>query len=197
MITPQRLAEMGERVDKATMGPWSWESVGEKVNEYVVGIAFDEDENQLSGRLPSGYDERKRVWLDEEIIRKYEIGSKEAATLNYSDADFLAHSRTDIPDLLEHVKGLEEEIQSMKALTLTIDQIKDLAEFAGLKVEGEITDDDKETEIVITKCPEKGVEETDGSIVHYRHIAYLEEYPDEGVCPLGDATKTLLEKGQQ
>lgn len=74
---------------------------------------------------------------------------------------------------------------TLNTLTLTIDQIKDLAEFAGLRIEGEITDEDKETEITITACPKQGIEDDDGSIIHYRHIAYLEEYPEEGVCPLG------------
>lgn len=77
------------------------------------------------------------------------------------------------------------------ALTLTIAQIKDLAEFAGLRVSDEITDEDREIEITITPCPEKGVEDDDGSIIHCKHIAYLEEYPEEGVCPLGSTEKRV------
>lgn len=72
-------------------------------------------------------------------------------------------------------------------VTLTVEQIKDLAEFAGHRLaESTTTDDEKETEITITVCPKVGVKEDDGSIVHYRHIAYFEEYPEEGVCPLGE-----------
>lgn len=70
------------------------------------------------------------------------------------------------------------------SVTLTIDQIKDLAEMAGLKVDSEITDDDRETEITVTLCPEKGVDD-DGTIKHYKHVAYHTDYPEEGVCPLG------------
>ena len=70
-------------------------------------------------------------------------------------------------------------------MTLTIDQIKDLAEFAGPVVIGDVTDDDKETEITINACPKKGIQDGDGSIIHCRHIAYMEEYPEEGVAPLG------------
>lgn len=71
-------------------------------------------------------------------------------------------------------------------LTLTIEEIKDLAGFCGLRVmEGDIDDENKLTEIVVTMCPKKGIQETDGSIVHYKHMAYYEEYPEEGVCPLG------------
>lgn len=70
------------------------------------------------------------------------------------------------------------------AVTLTIDQIKDLAEMAGLQVAGEITDDDRETEITVETCSAKGVDD-DGTTRHYRHVAYYEEYIDEGVTPLG------------
>lgn len=76
-------------------------------------------------------------------------------------------------------------------LTLTIEEIRDLAEFAGLQlVHREITDDDRGTEIVVTDCPERGVEDEEqpGLTLHCRHIAYLEEYPEEGVCPLGPVT---------
>lgn len=76
-------------------------------------------------------------------------------------------------------------------MTLTIEEIRDLAEFVGLQLaEREIPADELETEIVIADCPEKGVhdEEQPTKTLHCRHIAYIEEYPDEGVCPLGQVT---------
>lgn len=71
-------------------------------------------------------------------------------------------------------------------MTLTIDEIKDLAQFCGLEVNGEITEEDAEVEITVTDCPKGGVKDDDDSIIHCRHIAYYEEYPDEGVMPLGE-----------
>lgn len=69
-------------------------------------------------------------------------------------------------------------------MTLNAAQIKTLAEFAGFKISGDLDGDEKETEITVSKCPEKGVQDEDGSILHPSHIAYLTEYPEEGVCPL-------------
>jgi hypothetical protein len=73
---------------------------------------------------------------------------------------------------------------SNQQMTLAIEEIKHLAEFAGLRVH-EMTDEDKEFEITITPCPQQGVEGDNGVIIHSRHIAYFEEYPEEGVFPLG------------
>lgn len=80
---------------------------------------------------------------------------------------------------------LPDVLSRNKPLVLTVDQIKDLAEFAGLRVGGGLTEDERETEVAITKCPKRGVKDDDGSIGHYRHIAYFDEYPEEGVFPLG------------
>ena len=85
-----------------------------------------------------------------------------------------------------------EEIMSEKALTLTTAEIKDLALFAGLRVEDALTEDELETEITIGDCPETGVI-SDGKIVHYRHICHYAEYPEEGCGPLG---KELTPKPQ-
>lgn len=80
-------------------------------------------------------------------------------------------------------------------LTLTIEEIKDLAEMAGLSVnKDDLDDENKLTEIVVTACPKKGIQETDGSIVHYKHMAYYEEYPEEGVCPLGSPNAKVSDR---
>lgn len=72
---------------------------------------------------------------------------------------------------------------------LTVEEIKQLAEFAGLKVEHFMPSDELETEIAITNCPTRGIKDPDNdSIMLYKHIAYFEEYPEEGVYPLGKPT---------
>lgn len=76
-------------------------------------------------------------------------------------------------------------------MILTIEQIRDLASFAGLKVDPEVDDDERETEIVICGCPPQGIEGENGVVEHYKHVAYLQEYPDEGVFPLGPELKTV------
>lgn len=74
---------------KATPGPWCIDSVGEKQNEYVVGVAFaatDEDcESPLSGWLPPlAEDESEHPYCDEKVC---ELD-------NAANADLIAHAGT-------------------------------------------------------------------------------------------------------
>lgn len=69
-----------------------------------------------------------------------------------------------------------------ESLTLTINEIRDLAMLAGFEVKNYTEDGDYE--ITIETCPEKGVDD-DGKIIQSRYIAYFEDYPEEGVLPLG------------
>lgn len=73
-------------------------------------------------------------------------------------------------------------------LTLTVAEIKDLAECAGFTLDpSRMPDaDEMEAEITIIDCPKDGVLDDDNKPTHYAHIAYITEYPDEGSYPLGD-----------
>lgn len=78
-------------------------------------------------------------------------------------------------------------------LNLTVAEIRDLAAFAGLKIDTAIpaADDEQETEITVAACPPEGVkneaEPSDpDSVSHYRFIAYCTEYPEEGCMGLGN-----------
>ena len=75
-------------------------------------------------------------------------------------------------------------------MVLTMAEIRDLALFCGFTVDGngaETRDaEELETEYVIEDCPAQGVmDEDQNKALYYRHIAYIEEYPDEGVMGLG------------
>ncbi len=73
-------------------------------------------------------------------------------------------------------------------ITLTVQEIYDLAAFAGIGLdESRKPDDDSwETPICIGSCPGLGVRDEDDEIgKRYRFIAWLEEYPEEGVMGLG------------
>lgn len=76
-------------------------------------------------------------------------------------------------------------------LTLTVAEIKDLAECAGLVLDKGVSydADEPETEIVVMECPKAGVRDDDGKPTHYAHIAYFAEYPEEGNYPLGDEVR--------
>ena len=73
-------------------------------------------------------------------------------------------------------------------LTLTVAEIKDLAEFAGFVLDPDRMPDEQdewETEIVVMDCPKEGVRDDDNKPTHYAHIAYFADYPEEGSSPLG------------
>lgn len=72
--------------------------------------------------------------------------------------------------------------------TLTAQEIRHLAQFCGMVVQeptASEAEDERETEIVIAPWPVKGVKGDDGMLPPHKHIAYLEEYPEEGCVPLG------------
>ena len=75
-------------------------------------------------------------------------------------------------------------------MTLTVEEIGDLAKSAGFKIDDEqLGDSDRDTEYVIEPCPKDGVDNEDGTRSHYRFIAYLDEYPEEGCFGLGEAIR--------
>jgi|SRR6185295_11440425 len=81
-------------------------------------------------------------------------------------------------------------------LTLTIDEIRDLAQFCGLVVQEPTASEkveERETEIKIAAWPKKGVwdEEQKCQVPPHKHIAYFDEYPEEGVLPLGSPNTDL------
>ena len=79
------------------------------------------------------------------------------------------------------------------SITLTVAEIRDLALFCGFRVddngEEKRGSDELDTEIVIEAC-EKGIQDDDGKVLHYSHIAWFSEYPDEGVMGLGPEIHT-------
>jgi len=105
----KRIGEIKKRVEGATDGPWAWDRYGEKVNCFQVGIAFDKNENPVEGRAETErYDPDSDIFV-EEVLWKDGIGYKEGAVINYNDADFIAHSRTDVPFLIGFIEQLLKE----------------------------------------------------------------------------------------
>lgn len=79
------LAQIRERTEKATKGPWVCEGEYKKTWNYEV-------------RTPSG-----RIW---------NIGDAQYHETD-PDAKFIAHSRTDIPALLTHIEELRAALNSL------------------------------------------------------------------------------------
>ena len=88
-------------------------------------------------------------------------------------------------------------------ITLTVLQILELAEFAGIPVSGVALDEfEKVTEIVICDCPPEGItnEGEPGdteSVSHYEFIAYCADCPEEGCIGLGpEIAKPEVRRGE-
>ena len=63
-------------------------------------------------------------------------------------------------------------------ITLTVREILDLADFA--------RDSEPDEEYVVETADPGGIRDDDtGEVTHHRFVAYLAEYPEEGVFPLG------------
>ena len=88
---------------------------------------------------------------------------------------------------VDHNVGLVFDKGIDQMITLTVAEIIDLAICAGIGLNSNVAydDDELETEIVVMECPKQGVLDDDGKPTHYAHIAYFEEYPEEGSFPLG------------
>lgn len=92
-------------------------------------------------------------------------------------------------DLFQHMKDEIARVPSAPSLvsvTLTGKEIREIAEFAGLQFVEHDYQDEYETEITVEACPSKGVLNDDNVAEHYRLIAFLTEYPEEGCLPLGE-----------
>lgn len=102
-LSDERIAEIRQRAEKATKGPWT---VG---NDEVIGLGIEQTsrgsftyEAQLA-RVLDLFDRE-----DENVGRRH-LGSQEA------DAQFIAHAREDVPALLAEVERLRAELNGMRA----------------------------------------------------------------------------------
>jgi hypothetical protein len=91
-MTPERMKEIRERIEKATPRPWS---------------TFPEEHDFLE----NGRDK------DGQIFTQILMGEDQCvnAECSYSwDAIFIAHARTDIPELLDEIERLKSEHNRLK-----------------------------------------------------------------------------------
>jgi len=81
---------------QATPGPWAWDQRGEKVNEWALGTAFDENEQPLAGRFD-----------DENAIYDEYVCSHEAATCNYKDPALICSLRNNLPTIIAALRAFD------------------------------------------------------------------------------------------
>ena len=90
-MTDERLAEIKARADAATPGPW--------------------ERNNLAGRP------EREVFAGDELIGDFGVGGwedDEGADRVEINAEFIAHARQDIPDLLAEVERLREHVATLE-----------------------------------------------------------------------------------
>jgi len=97
MLTPERLAEIRERAEKASRGPW-----------YHLCEAG-------GGRTTGAIGQEDRTLADKEIDgHVWQIGGGLATAVYIADGDFIAHSREDVPALLDDIAELEAQVARMR-----------------------------------------------------------------------------------
>lgn len=90
MLTPEEIAAIRERAEKATSGPWQYE-------QYEVDPLSDTAKLYYSGSEKPFADFRGDLNQDQ-------------------DAEFIAHARTDIPALLANIEELEQALYKISQL---------------------------------------------------------------------------------
>ena len=93
MLTPERLKEIKQRAERATKGPWG-------VRHLCSGCTPEDDEGAGLGLELIG---PPQPWLEGQFARA-------------ADAQFCAHARDDIPDLVAEVERLWELRDELRGL---------------------------------------------------------------------------------
>lgn len=94
-MTEEELKEIEDRCNAATKGPWR---------------SFIEGRDHTSGDsfIMTGIKEGEDIWNESRNEDIYVTGATDA------DQDFIAHSRQDIPKLIQAIRQLRLEIESNK-----------------------------------------------------------------------------------
>ena len=114
MLTSEQIAEIRERCEKATPGPWAWKfnrfggddeprPFGYATLESLVDVVRNENEDHivLMERGSTVFEEEDECFSD--FIRE-----------NKKTFDFLANARQDIPALLDHVAEQDGIIEQLR-----------------------------------------------------------------------------------
>lgn len=103
MSQPVDLAALRAVLEKMTPGPWAWESIAEKSNEFAVGQAWNlELQQPIAGRVPSGE-------IEDTIIERREVvGTNESGHARFADAAGICALRNAADALLTELEQLRD-----------------------------------------------------------------------------------------
>ena len=95
MTTPD-ITAIRERAERASTGPWRINTLQNVGQDWLVGTVA----------IKTGFDGEHADWIvTTDKVHASQMWAGDAK----SDAEFIAHSRTDIPDLCDRVEKLEAE----------------------------------------------------------------------------------------
>jgi hypothetical protein len=126
-LTPERLADIEKRCEKLVPGPWIVDADPDRSDQLAVR-GIDVNGWWIAGACVG-------IWHD--------MGGE-------AHAQFIAHARTDIPDLLNEIKRLREEVSNGHEAVFTINEA-----LAAAKSNGQLWEED-----MVGLCKHFGVEIT-------------------------------------
>lgn len=101
-MTPERLAEVAEREQRATNGPWLHEIDLRWSQQAITGKTIEREAWDVT------YGHEQFFRGEDCYVLAMNISTEE-------DGAFIAHARTDIPDLLAYVRQLEADKARLEA----------------------------------------------------------------------------------
>ena len=99
-LTEADLTEIEARVNAATEGPWYWRN--SDINVYLLGARS----RAVMAFKPMGMQSAQPEFRDDDGLLH---GVQKRNIYDFADADFIAHARTDVADLLAEVKRLRAD----------------------------------------------------------------------------------------
>lgn len=119
MIEPRPdLEAIRRRVEAAVPGPWTWSwldappSQIDDVPGWHVRLSMGLDGEHLRVLWPVG--SVMEEWEEPSLVPSHQSGLIDAVAVPQANADFIAHARQDIPELLEYIAYLESVIDDQR-----------------------------------------------------------------------------------
>jgi hypothetical protein len=126
MLTPETEAQIRRRVEAATPGPWGWNSYSAIHSASIMQAETDDTPDYPEGKRPGPpfFTDEDNAWLAQReaayeadpLVAWVPAHYGDTATGRHAaDADFIAHTRTDIPTLLTEIDQLRERLAAAEA----------------------------------------------------------------------------------
>lgn len=106
------LTELKALLDQMTPAPWAWGNISDKDNGYIIGTAYDETGEMLSGRIGDGVE-----FMGDTIVCEFE-----AAVCNYDDPDGIVWLRNNAERLIADLEAANARIAELEAQNRGLDQ---------------------------------------------------------------------------